>query len=236
MAWRKRAGSGLGSGVSDLQSAVVDNRIVLVGTKDSGDEFASAIWWEESLEWHAATLPESGVNVQLRSVVSGGPGAIVVGWRWGANGHQQPLIWTSADGKTWVAADTSAMGDGQLVRIGAVNGGFVTWVIDLEDDSVGRLWTSVDGTHWSNADSAFLMANPMVLIGAGATFTVLVAELSELTGDPAPYSVLRASAPDAWQKVGELPDSMGAYVAAAAAGQRDGADQQENEQRRKLQG
>jgi hypothetical protein len=218
IAWHKRAGSGLGSGVSDLQSAVVDNRIVLVGTKDSGDEFASAIWWEENLDWQAATLPESGVNVQLRSVVSGGPGAMVVGWHWGANGHAQPLIWTSADGKVWDAVDTSAMGEGQLERIGVVSGGFVTWVVDLEDESVGRLWTSPDGTHWSDADSAFLTGQPMVLIGAGATFTMLDAEVPELTADPAPYSVLRASAPDTWQKVGELPDSVGAFVDAAAVG------------------
>lgn len=201
----------------DLQSAVVDNRIVLLGRVESNESSGSKIWWEEDLVWHEATIPKPWTDVQLRSLAAGGPGIVAVGYD-RTFSQQRPLIWNSADGKTWHAVDASAMGDGHLSRIGAASGGLVTWLIDAEESEIGQLWTSVDGINWTAPDQAFGSPEQMLLVSSGATLTVLVAMPSELTGEPAPYSVLRASAPDAWNAVGELPDSLGAYVSAAAVG------------------
>lgn len=137
--------------------AVAGPGLVVVGT-DFHVSYGTQprIWTSvDALQWRRSDLDPSvfgdspGDQVELRSVVAGGPGVVVVGSR-GDSEHGP--VWTSPDGFVWSVANGEFSSDDNPKLASVVTGGpglvAVGWVIG-SDGPDAAVWTSVDGLWWS---------------------------------------------------------------------------------------
>lgn len=202
---------------------MVNDRIVIIGSIEEESGGHPAIWWEgQDLVWQQATIPTTGGNAWLSDVTAGGPGLVAVGWDWVTPERPRPLVWLSSDGRSWDAVDTADLGQGQIGRVGVTEAGLVAFATEAWDDVSPVAWTSSDGRDWqpSYSESVIEVASSRALVGSGATLTAFL-QPRPAAGDETEsvsVSVWRASSPDVWTKLAELPSSNGARVDVAAAG------------------
>ena len=237
--WRKRAGGfGDGDGERDIAgSAVIDNRIVVVGTRwyygdPIGESAVPTIWWEDGdLVWRLADVPVETDETELSAIVAGGPGLVVVGQR---DYGERALLWLSSDGKTWQSADASALDGfvwgGHGPRLYAAENGLI--LIGRDGEAGGRAVAliSADGQDWRMASDPTTqdVAGAYAFAGSGAGLTAFEKRVDSdgcdgMTGGTCragPVRVWRASGADSWTAVAELPASDDAWVHAAATGAR----------------
>lgn len=237
--WRKRA-AGFGNGGDELDiasSAVIDNRIVVVGTRwydgDPIGEYAvPSIWWEDGdLVWRLADVPVETDETELSAIVAGGPGLVVVGQR---DFGERAVLWLSSDGKTWQSADASALNGfvwgGFGPRLYAAENGLVLIGRDGEADGHAVALISTDGQDWRMASNPTTqeVAGAYAFAGSGAGLTAFEKRVDSdgcdgMTGGTCragPVRVWRASGADSWTVVAELPASDLAWVYSAAVGPR----------------
>ena len=115
--------------------------------------------WTQVVDPDLASYPNMG---QMHGVISGGPGAIAWGARWGpaaANGGLPslgPEIWTTANGLDWTPAtverptDADPAAPGEVLDVSAGGPGFVAigTYYRVEYGYAILVWTSVDGRTW----------------------------------------------------------------------------------------
>ena len=124
------------------------------------------IWTSvDGLTWQRGTIAGGARNACVAAIVTGGPVLLAVGRRWdGPMAPAVPAFWTSADGRVWRPADTSAMYDvpwAEDIDVVAGGPGFVAYgrepfsakAPSTWGRGAGRfaVWTSRDGRSWSRA-------------------------------------------------------------------------------------
>jgi hypothetical protein len=226
--WQRQAAD-FGARVQLVDSAVVDDRIVVIGSRfdDNVGGYAPAIWWEDGdLVWRLADVPTTtGQDPWLSAIISGGPGLVVVGSGFDEDFALRGLVWLSTDGKTWQSGHGSGLDDkvwnatsnGQGATLGLALDGLVLVGRDGEADGVPVILVSADGSDWHLAGSATqqMALGIEALAGSGAQLTAFERRVDadacgDMTGGictVGPVRVWRASGADDWQMVGELPDS-----------------------------
>ncbi len=136
--------------------------LVAVGIDRLEAEMDAAVWTSvDGITWlrapdEAGVLGGTGTQV-LWDVVAGGPGLVAVGW--GNPGSDvDAVVWTSADGISWLRASDEAGvlgGPGSQVLRGVVAGGPGLVAVGAEDSGSNNdaaVWTSVDGISWLRAE------------------------------------------------------------------------------------
>jgi hypothetical protein len=211
-------------------SAVIDDRIVVIGSAYDVeiDDFRPAIWWEDGdLVWRRATVPATTGEATLSAIFAGGPGLVVVG----TESDETGLLWLSADGKEWQAADPTGLNGSVWTpgpsRVGMADGGVIVL------GRFGEPFVSQDGRDWrTSGDQATreMALGAEALAGSGSELTAFSKHVDpagcgggDVTGDlctGGPVLVWRSSGPESWSMVGELPDSTDTTVMAAAVGPR----------------
>jgi hypothetical protein len=138
----------------------------------------AGVWTsQDGITW--ARVPNDqqvfGPGTNLRSVTTGGPGLVAVGWE--HNGTKfRPAVWTSPDGFTWsrVLLGQAAFGDGRMVSVAAGGPGLVAVG---EAELSAAVWTSPDGLTWSRVahdERAFSPVTAMRKVIAGGPGLVAV--------------------------------------------------------------
>jgi len=124
------------------------------------------------LAWERVTDPDLvGVNGRLRGVIAGGPGAIA----WGRVEGIGPRIWTSPNGRDWMAAalevpndpDYTTDNNGGVFDVTAGGPGYVAvgWYMrgpEAANLVVPLVWTSTDGRTWRRVPTGRAFADSMV--------------------------------------------------------------------------
>jgi hypothetical protein len=115
-----------------------------------------AIWTStDGVTWREAKVPATDglVAPELRDVAATASGFVAVGVAvsGGQDSVVSPMVWRSADGRTWTAADPGATGKGITFRgLASTAHGLVAVGSAGEDvlSSVQAIWASGDGVAW----------------------------------------------------------------------------------------
>jgi hypothetical protein len=235
--WQRHAADFGAARVQLVDSAVIDDRIVVVGSRfdDNAGAYLPAIWWEDGdLVWRLADVPATtGQDPWLSAIISGGPGLVAVGSEFDQDFSMRGLVWLSTDGKTWQSGDGSgldnmvwnATSNGQGATLGLATDGLFLLGRDGEADGMTVALISADGSDWqlAGAETQAMAAGTYVLAGTGPQLTAFEREVDPdascggMTGgvcQAGPVRVWRALGADDWQIVGELPQSSGGSLIA----------------------
>jgi hypothetical protein len=224
--WKEHAPT-FGDETRVVGSAVLDDRIVVIGSKFGGDGMdRPAIWWEAGdLRWRDAAVPSLERAAELLAIFRVGDSLVALGMR-GAD--SRALLWLSTDGKAWESADGSlfdeVLWNPRLVPVGVAVGGAT--VLGRH----GEPFVTRDGREWrvsTDTNTRQMAEISYGFAGSGTALTAfskrVVACGGDITGDPCtegPVLVWRSAGPESWAKVGELPDSDHSMVIGAAVGPR----------------
>jgi len=224
--WKEHAPT-FGDETRVVGSAVLDDRIVVIGSKFGGDGMdRPAIWWEAGdVRWRDAAVPSLERAAELLAIFRVGDSLVALGI---GSADSRALLWLSTDGKTWESADGSlfdeALWNPRLVPVGVAVGGAT--VLGRHGEPFvtrnGRDWrVSTDTDTNEMADISYGFA------GSGTELTAFSKHVvpcgGDITGDPCtegPVLVWRSAGPESWAKVGELPGSEHVSLIGAAVGPR----------------
>jgi hypothetical protein len=151
----------------------------------------------DGLTWKRAAIASEAKSSYPDTIVTGGPVLLALGECWDdPAGSMRHTIWTSADGRVWRAADTSAMSHAAVttdIEVVAGGPGFVAYGRDSRSaktptgwgKGVGpvAIWTSADGRTWSQiADPGFGPAAEIVGMAAGGPGLIAYGQEGGLIG------------------------------------------------------
>jgi hypothetical protein len=140
----------------------------------------------------------------MMSVTAGGPGLVAVGLDSSA-GHEEPAIWTSADGIDWsrvpdVEAFLGGPGNQGMSSVTAGGPGLVAVGQDGRDDDFdAAVWTSPDGIIWSrfpHDEATFGGEGDQVMMSVTAAGPGLVAVGRDVSGGDSDAAVWVATTED----------------------------------------
>ena len=223
---------------TDLGDLAAGGRYLIMAGNDLWEEAAhevARIWTSsDGLTWKRAAITSKAKSSYVGEIVTGGPVLLALGQLWDdPAGPARYAIWTSADGRVWRAADTSALrhAGAEVLDVVAGGPGFVAY--GREDPSAktpttwGKgigpvaIWTSADGCTWSRvADPGFGPAAEILGMAAGGPGLIAYGQEGGLIGgERSPFwrsawgygpqwghaAVWTSSDGRRWQKASELP-------------------------------
>ena len=161
LTWERIRGQteSLGGGSRVVMYAVTRGGPGLVAVGADADQGRPVAWTSvDGHTWHRAAVDDldaAGKGIcEMRSVVSGGPSLVAVGYD---ETRRAAAVWTSTTGETWerIAHDESVFGgDGQQLMSEVICGGPGLVAVGRERASrqTGLIWVSNDGRTWTRLD------------------------------------------------------------------------------------
>ena len=195
--------------------------LVAVGGSGTYNQPHAAVWTSpDARGWERAPDEPIFTRGTMEGVTAGGPGYVTVGGRFCATlcPEPGPLIWTSADGRSWRAVDPSSVvptgpgigwavvkGPGALVEAVGMGG--------KGGSSAAVAWSTVDGVHWTSHFLGFADNGALAISPVGIAGFVAVAENIWGTADGRTWRSLSGAKPPEFAPFGSIACGVDRCVA-----------------------